>query len=67
MKLGDATISIFISELGQYRVTVNYATLTGGTVQWHTFSRKADISIEVDDAQHALRELLENVLNDLPE
>lgn len=67
MKLGDATISVFISELGQYRVNVNHASLEGGSVVWHTWTGKITISDTHDTPEAALKALLAIVGEVFPE
>lgn len=66
MKLGDATVSIFISELGKYRVNINHAALSGGVVVWHTWSQLFEISIEHESPEEQLRELLQKLVNEFP-
>lgn len=66
MKLGDGTVSIFISELGKYRVTLNYAALSGGSVVWHTWSEMFEVSIETESPEESLKELLRMVEERFP-
>lgn len=66
MKLGDATISIFISELGKYRVNINHASLCGGSIVWHTWSEMFEVSIETESPEESLKELLRMVEEKFP-
>lgn len=66
MKLGDSTISVFISDLGRYRVTINYASIAGGTVVWRTWSEMFELPEHKGSPEEDLVELLQMVVEKLP-
>jgi len=66
MKLGDATVSIFISELGKYRLTINYASIAGGTVVWRHWSELLELPEPKGSPEEDLVELLQMVVEKLP-